>query len=80
MATWAYEGEEPPFPLFGVFSRGGKSADLYSPFARFFGVSPRNAERGLWKILNFLWRDEIPFFLDFEPAFQKVFMGVEHSA
>ena len=40
-----------PFPFFGIRSSGGEGASLFSPSVSFFGVSPRDAERDLRKIL-----------------------------
>ena len=39
-----------PFSFLRVRSSGGESASLFSPFVNFFGVSPRDTERGLRKI------------------------------
>ena len=50
LATCAYDGDGPPFPLLGVLSWGGEGAALFSPLFWSFGVSPRDAERGLRKI------------------------------
>ena len=79
LATWAYEGDGPPFPLLGVCSWGGEGAALFSPLASFFGMSPRDAERGLRKIPIFFVAGWDSRLLDFQPDFKEVLMGVEHS-
>ena len=39
-----------PFPFLGISSSGEEGVTLFSPFVSFFGVSSRDAERGLRKI------------------------------
>ena len=62
-------GDVLPFPFFGIRSSGREGATLFSPFVSFFGVSPRDAERGLRKIPSFSRRGGISAFSEFPPRF-----------
>ena len=61
-------------PLRSFFLKGGGAA-LFSPLAWLFGVSSRDAGRGLRKIPIFF-----QFLLEFHPACKEALMVVEHSA
>ena len=52
---------------------------LFYPFVWLFGVSPRDAERGIWQILIFCVAG-FQSLLDFHPAFHQTFVSVKEAA
>ena len=50
LVATAWVGDVPFFPFLVNRSSEGEGATLFSPFVNFFGISPRDAERGLRKI------------------------------